>query len=79
MLGNPAHQRQRNRRRGQQQVLARLQAQAYFDSDFGKPVEFDGVNRGGKIALMCGHGQSSKVVGTEIGERSELLNALKRR
>ena len=55
MLGNPAHQRQRDRGRGQKQVLSRLQPQADLDRDFGEAVEFHGIDRGGNVALMCGH------------------------
>ena len=55
MFGNPAHQRQRDRGRGQQQVLPRLQPQADLDRDFGEAVEFHGIDRGGNVALMCGH------------------------
>src|ERR1700704_3740068 len=55
MFGDPAHQRQRDRRRVQQQVLAGLQLQADLDGDFGEAVEFDGIDRGGEIALVCGH------------------------
>ena len=55
MFGNPAHQRQRDRGRGQQQVLSRLQPQADLDRDFGEAVEFHGIDRGGNVALMCGH------------------------
>ena len=64
MFGNPAHQRQRDRRRGQQQVLSRLQPQADLDRDFGEAVEFHGIDRDGNVALMCGHdsfGQCSQI------------------
>ena len=60
MLGDPAHQRQRDRRRGQQQVLARLQPQADLDRDFGEAVEFHGIDRGGNVALVCGHDSLAK-------------------
>ena len=49
MLGDPPHQRQRDRGRGQEQILPRLQPQADLDRDFGEPVEFHGIDRGGKL------------------------------
>ena len=55
MLGDSAHQRQRRRRRGQQQVLPGLQLQADLDRDFGETVEFDGIDRGRDVALVGGH------------------------
>jgi hypothetical protein len=55
MFGDSAHQRQRHRRRGHEQVLARLQAQADLHGDFGEAIELHGVDRGREMALMFGH------------------------
>ena len=56
MLGDPPHQRQRDRGRGQEQILPGLQPQPDLDRHFGEAVELDGIDRGGNGALMCGHG-----------------------
>ncbi len=63
MLGNTSHQRQRRHRRGQQQVLPRLQLQADLDRDFGEPVEFDRIDTGGNVAWVRGHGGLKMVAG----------------
>ncbi|GCC47569.1 hypothetical protein chiPu_0031743, partial [Chiloscyllium punctatum] len=55
MLDDPPHQRHRRGGRRQQQILPRLQLQADLDRDFGEPIELHRIDRGGKVALMCGH------------------------
>ena len=50
MLGDPAHQGQRHRRRGQQHILPFPQAQPDLDRDLGEAVELDGID-GGRIAF----------------------------
>ena len=56
MLGNPAHQRQRDRGRGQQHILSLPQLKPDLDGHLGEAVEFDGIDQCGKIALLCCHG-----------------------
>ena len=55
MFGNPAHQRQRHRRRRHQQILSRFELQSDLDRDFGETVEFDRVNRCWGGAFVCVH------------------------
>ncbi len=43
-----------DRRRGQEQVLPRLQPKADLDAPLRRAVELDGIDRGGNVALMCG-------------------------
>ena len=52
MLGDPPHQRQRRDRRGQHQILPRLQLQPDLDGDLGEPVELDGIDRCRDVARV---------------------------
>jgi hypothetical protein len=52
VLGNLSHQRQRNGRRRQQQILPGLQPQTYLDGDLGQPIEFDWIDRSSDFAFV---------------------------
>jgi len=62
MLSDPSHQRHRDRRRRQQQILSGSQLQPHLDRYLGEAVEFDGIDRRRGIALVCGHGIPACVV-----------------
>ncbi len=59
MLGDLAHQRQRHRRRGHQQILSRPELKSNFDGDFREPVELDGIDRGRDIVFVSVHGRTT--------------------
>jgi hypothetical protein len=52
MFRNLSHQRQRDGRRRQQQILPRLQPHTYLDGDFGQPIEFHRIDRSSDFAFV---------------------------
>ena len=58
MFGDLAHQRQRHRRRGQEQILPWLQIQPDLDRHFGEAVEFYRIDRCGDVSFVDSHGMA---------------------